>query len=236
MKVRPGRRHRVIATAGAIAVAIATWLHPHLPDIGYRGDTVAIGAPQATSADLTNLLGQVKVVDHIDSVPGYERSCKKGQHCVFGPAWNDPTDHTGCDTRQRILARDLKDVVYKDGTHNCKVIAGWLQDPYSGERVDLADIQIDHTVALHHVWNAGAWQWDSRKRQVFANDPIELRAISSAVNNAKSDSGMDQWMPPSPAARCPFATSYVTILAKYELPITTSEKNAAIKACSPLSH
>lgn len=132
------------------------------------------------------------------------------------------------------MARDLKDVVYKDGTHNCKVIAGWLQDPYSGERVDLADVQIDHTVALHHVWNAGAWQWDSRKRQIFANDPVELRAISSDVNNAKSDAGMDQWMPPSPTARCPFATSYVTILAKYELPITTSEKNAAIQACSPL--
>lgn len=228
------RRRAAIAIAGA-AAAIAAWLHPNVLDFGYHGDTVAIAAPEATAADMTSLLNQVRVVDHIDSVPGYERSCKKGQGCVFGPAWNDPTDHSGCDTRQRILTRDLKDVTYKDGTHNCKVIAGWLQDPYSGERVDLTDVQIDHTVALHHVWNAGAWQWDPRKRQIFANDPIELRAISSEVNNAKSDDGLDEWTPPAPAARCPFATQYVTVLVKYELPITVSEKNAAIRACSPLT-
>ncbi|WP_425294582.1 HNH endonuclease family protein (plasmid) [Mycobacterium avium subsp. hominissuis] len=89
---------------------------------------------------------------------------------------------------------------------------------------------------LGHQWvlfHGHGQQWDSRKRQIFANDPIELRAISSSVNNAKSDDGLDEWMPPNPAARCPFATQYVTILAKYELPITISEKNAAIKACSP---
>lgn len=79
------RRVRAIAIAGAAAVAIAAWLHPTLVDFGYRGDTVAIAAPAATSADLTSLLDQVKVADHIDSVPGYERSCKKGQAPLTEP-------------------------------------------------------------------------------------------------------------------------------------------------------
>ncbi|MFN6548582.1 HNH endonuclease family protein [Mycolicibacterium nivoides] len=227
--LRRGRRRGAVAVIGA-AIAIAAWTHAG-PDFAYSGETVAVAAPEA-SGDIASLLDQVTVVDRVDQVPGYERSCKKGKGCVFGPAWNDPTDRSGCDTRQRILSRDLRDITYKGGTRNCKVLAGWLQDPYSGERVDLSDVEIDHVVALHHVWNAGAWQWDSRKRQIFANDPIELRAISSSVNRAKSDSGIDEWLPPDPAARCSFVTQYLTVLVKYDLPITVREKNAAIGACA----
>ncbi|WP_240630806.1 HNH endonuclease family protein [Mycolicibacterium sp. GF69] len=223
-----------MAVVGA-AIAIAAWLNPSF-DLGYRGDTVAIAAPEA-AGDLASLLDQVKVVDRINDVPGYERSCKRGDACSFGPAWNDPTDVTGCDARNRVLSRQLRDVVFKDGTRNCKVIAGWLQDPYSGERVDLRDVELDHTVALHRAWNAGAWQWDSRKRQIFANDPMELRALSSSVNRAKSDAALDEWMPPLPQARCPFVIEYLSVMAKYELPITVSERDAAAVACAtaPLS-
>lgn len=228
------RRSGAVAVVGA-AIAIAAWLNPSF-DLGYRGDTVAIAAPEA-AGDLASLLDQVKVVDRINDVPGYERSCKRGDACSFGPAWNDPTDTTGCDTRNRLLARDLHDVVFKDGTRNCKVIAGWLQDPYSGERVDRMDVELDHTVALHRAWNAGAWQWDSRKRQIFANDPMELRALSSSVNQAKSDAALDEWMPPLLEARCPFVIDYLSVMAKYELPITVSERDAAAAACAtaPLS-
>lgn len=228
------RRSGAVALVGVV-IAIGAWLNPSF-DLGHHGDTVAIAAPEATG-DLASLLDQVKVVDRIDDVPGYERSCKKGDACSFGPAWNDPTDTSGCDARNRVISNQLHDVSFKPGTRNCKVIAGWLQDPYSGERVDLSDVQIDHTVALHHVWNAGAWQWDSRKRQIFANDPIELRALSSRVNRDKSDKSLDEWSPELPQARCPFAVDYLTIMVKYELPITVSEKNAAIAACgaAPLS-
>lgn len=228
------RRSGAVAVVGA-AIAIAAWLNPSF-DLGYRGDTVAIAAPEA-AGDLASLLDQVKVVDRINDVPGYERSCRRGDACSFGPAWNDPTDVTGCDARNRVLSRQLRDVVFKDGTRNCKVIAGWLQDPYSGERVDLRDVELDHTVALHRAWNAGAWQWDSRKRQIFANDPMELRALSSRVNRAKSDAALDEWMPPLPEARCPFVVDYLSVMAKYELPITVSERDAAAVACAtaPLS-
>lgn len=226
---RRRKRGGAVAVAAAV-VAIAAWLHPGL-DLGYRGDTVAIAAP-APSSELATLLDQVRVVDRIDDVPGYERSCKKGKACVFGPAWNDPTDHTGCDTRSRVLHRDLRDITFKAGTRNCKVIAGWLQDPYSGERVDLDDVEVDHTVSLHRAWNAGAWQWDPIKRQIFANDLTELRALSSSVNQAKSDATLDEWAPILPEARCLFAKDYLAVSAKYDLPITVSEKTAAINACA----
>lgn len=73
---RRRKRGGAVAVAAAV-VAIAAWLHPGL-DLGYRGDTVAIAAP-APSSDLATLLDQVRVVDRIDDVPGYERSCKKGK-------------------------------------------------------------------------------------------------------------------------------------------------------------
>lgn len=227
------RRYPAMTVSAAVAI-ITGWL-----TLSPGADPPVSASPApVVSANISELLSKVSVVDAIPEVPGYERGCgidkktKFREGCVFGPAWNDPTDHSGCDTRQRILSRDLRDITYKDGTRNCKVIAGWLQDPYSGERVELSDVEVDHVVALHHVWNAGAWQWDSRKRQIFANDPIELRAISSSVNRAKSDSGIDEWLPPNPAARCPFVTQYLTVLIKYDLPITVREKNAAIGACA----
>jgi hypothetical protein len=55
-------------------------------------DEVAIGS-------IAELLSQVSVVDEIPDITGYQRGCGKGQGCVFGPAWNDPLDHSGCDTR-----------------------------------------------------------------------------------------------------------------------------------------
>lgn len=233
-------KRRYPAMVASIAAAMATgWMMLSPGD----DPTVSASPAPVVSANISELLSKVTVVDAIPQVPGYERGCgidkktKFREACSFGPAWNDPTDTTGCDTRNRLLARDLRDVVFKDGTRNCKVIAGWLQDPYSGERVDRMDVELDHTVALHRAWNAGAWQWDSRKRQIFANDPMELRALSSSVNQAKSDAALDEWMPPLPQARCPFVIDYLSVMAKYELPITVSERDAAAVACAttPLS-
>ena len=47
----------------------------------------------------------------------------------FGPAWKD-VDHNGCDTRNDILARDLKTI--SDRRNACVITAGQLADPYSG--------------------------------------------------------------------------------------------------------
>ena len=76
------RRSGAVAVVGA-AIAIAAWLNPSF-DLGYRGDTVAIAAPEA-AGNLATLLDQVKVVDRINDVPGYERSCKRGDAPLTEP-------------------------------------------------------------------------------------------------------------------------------------------------------
>lgn len=65
---------------------------------------IAAGAPAPDStSSVSELLGSVRTVDHLEKVEGYDRSCKKGHGCVFGPAWTDdstaPGSHNGCDTR-----------------------------------------------------------------------------------------------------------------------------------------
>jgi hypothetical protein len=89
------RRKGWMAIAAA-AVSALVWLHPGL---GHDNATVPQSNAQPVGGDLAALLDQVQVVDSIPPVDGYDRGCGKGEGCVFGPAWNDPLDHSGCDTR-----------------------------------------------------------------------------------------------------------------------------------------
>ena len=83
----------------------------------------------------------------------------------FGPAWSD-VDRNGCDTRNDILKRDLKSIVYKSPGNPCVILSGVLIDPYSGETINFlrgvatsADVQIDHVVALSNAWQTGAFKF-----------------------------------------------------------------------------
>jgi hypothetical protein len=220
------------ALAAALAAAAAGWaaLAPAHPDSGPQPDP-------AIAANVGELLAKVTIVDRISPVAGYERGCgtnkstKTKRACSFGPAWNDPTSHTGCDTRNTVLAAQLHDVTFKPGTHNCKVAAGWEIDPYSGQRITLQQAQIDHIYALHRAYNAGASQWPLARRQQFANDVNNLIAVSAHANESKGDAGLDQWLPANISERCPYAIRYVTIAGSYGLPITRSDKAAAASSC-----
>lgn len=226
------RRHFALVATVA-AAAISSWLA-----LGPGGESPVIASPAtAISAGMGELLSGVTVVEALPHVPGYDRGCgtDKTTHqreaCVFGPAWNDPDDRSGCDTRSRILGAQLQDPVFKAGTRNCKPISGWLIDPYSGERITLAQTQIDHVYALSRAWDAGAWRWDLRKRQHFANDPENLTAASGRLNQQKGDSGLDTWMPPNASWRCTYALQYLSIARKYQLVITTADRDMAVAAC-----
>lgn len=210
---------RTISTLAAALIAAAA-------GVTQLGRSAAEPAP-----DLADLLTKVTVVKDIPLIPGYERECGKGKRCVFGPRWSDPQDHSGCDTRNRILAAQLSDVQFKPKTRNCSVISGWRIDPYTGERIELAQIQIDHIVPLHRAWNAGASKWDLARRRAFANDVRNLVAVKDKANRDKSDSSLSQWMPPNTGEHCHYALEYLNISAIYELPITEADRDAAIRAC-----
>ncbi|WP_223167958.1 HNH endonuclease family protein [Nonomuraea sp. SYSU D8015] len=150
----------------------------------------------------------------------------------FGPAWAD-VDRNGCDTRNDILKRDLEDETFKRGTHDCIVLTGTLKDPYSGKTIEFKrgqdtsmDVQIDHVIPLSDAWQKGAQRWSATKRKEFANDPLNLLAVDGPLNSQKSDSDAATWLPPRKSYRCTYIARQIDVKAKYDLWVTSAEKNA----------
>ena len=150
---------------------------PTLGSVGQGDVPAGTLDPAAASAALAALPVAEKT-----SLAGYERGCGEGEGCVFGPAWAD-VDHNGCDQRNDVLHRDLTAGQVREGTHDCVVVAGVLDDPYTGQTVrfdkaDAAEVPIDHVVPLAAAWVQGAAAWPAEQRQAFANDLANLMATT----------------------------------------------------------
>jgi hypothetical protein len=181
--------------------------------------------PAAASAALAALPVAEKT-----SLDGYERGCGQGEGCVFGPAWAD-VDHNGCDQRNDVLHRDLTQVQVREATHECVVIAGVLDDPYTGatvpfEKADAGNVPIDHVVPLAAAWVQGAAAWPAEQREAFANDLGNLIATTRSENSAKGDSTADEWTPSDEDYGCSYATVVVTVKDRYALGVSRAEEQA----------
>jgi hypothetical protein len=180
-------------------------------------------------AAATTALAGLRVAEKT-ALDGYERGCGEGEGCVFGPAWSD-VDRNGCDQRNDVLHRDLTEVEVRDGTQGCVVIAGVLDDPYTGEivpfeKADAAQVPIDHVVPLAAAWVQGAAEWAPEQREAFANDLTNLIATTRAENSSKGDSTADEWVPADPAYGCSYATVVITVKDRYALAVTPAEADA----------
>lgn len=153
----------------------------------------------------------------------------------FGQAWAD-VDRNGCDTRNDILRRDLRDLVVKPGTYGCVALSGTLPDPYSGTDVAFlrgeGQVDIDHVVPLADAWQKGAQQWDLTKRTAFANDPLNLLAVSSTLNSQKSDGDAATWLPPDRTYWCTYVTRQAAVKHSYGLWVTRAEQDAMLRVLS----
>ncbi len=155
----------------------------------------------------------------------------------FGPAWTDDVTvaggHSGCDTRNDVLRRDLKDVAIKPGSNGCAVLTGTLHDPYTGTIIAFVRgtgtstaVQIDHVVALGNAWVTGGQQLTAEQRQNLANDAINLQATDGPTNEQKGDGDAATWLPPNKSYRCTYVARQVQIKAKYDLWVTAAEHAA----------
>ena len=155
------------------------------------------------------------------------RAAKTGYARSQFPHWSDP-DRNGCDARNDTLKRDLTNITYKAGTRECKVIAGQLIDPFSGNLITFSasgnSIDIDHVVALSNAWQTGAAYFDKSKRTLLANDPLNLLAVDAKLNRKKGDGDAATWLPPNKAFRCEYVARQVAVKAKYGLWVTKAEK------------
>jgi Protein of unknown function (DUF1524) len=198
---------------------------PSLSSVGQGDVPAGTLGPTAAAAALVELPVAGKA-----SLDGYERGCGEGEGCVFGPAWAD-VDRNGCDQRNDVLRRDLTEVQVREGTQGCVVVAGMLDDPYTGAAVpfakaDAAQVPIDHVVPLAAAWVQGAAAWTDDEREQFANDLGNLMATTRAENSAKGDSTADEWVPPNPTYGCSYATIVITVKDRYGLAVSPAEAGA----------
>jgi Excalibur calcium-binding domain/Protein of unknown function (DUF1524) len=151
----------------------------------------------------------------------------------FGHGWVD-VNHNGCDTRDDLLHLDLRDLTLRPDTHGCVVTSGKLADPYTATSISYvrgggASVDIDHVVALADAWQKGAARWSYGKRVGFANDPLNLLAVSASANRQKGDGDAATWLPPNKSYRCSYVARQIAVKLKYSVSVTGAERDAMVR-------
>jgi hypothetical protein len=170
-----------------------------------------------------------RATEIIETLSVKGRAAKTGYDRSSFSHWRDP-DRNGCDARNDILRRDLTNLVIKSDSNGCKVLGGVLADPYSGKNIDFVFgaslVDIDHVVALSNAWQTGAFQFTNEIRLQFANDPLNLLAVSASLNRQKGDGDAATWLPPTKSYRCQYVARQIAVKKKYGLWLTKPEKVA----------
>ncbi len=228
------RRHRPVlrvaaCAVGAVLAVVMAWLVGLVdpPGLGSPAPWAAsqIGAVPASRLESAKGAWATLAIEGRPSRSGYSRE-------RFGPAWDD-VDRNGCDTRNDVLARDLRGPAFVKGTADCLVASGSLSDPYTGRLIPFvrgersADVQIDHVVPLSDAWQKGAQRWSAEQRLAFANDPANLLAVDGGANQQKGGADLSAWLPPAKQFRCEYAVRIVEIKAKYKLSMADAEYRKA---------
>lgn len=201
-----------------IVVAIGVAQNPDL----YQVEQSVPPAQDGASAEALAILGELEVKGRAAKT-GYARD-------QFGDGWSSVF---GCDTRNEILRRDLKETIVNA---KCQVVSGVLLDPYTGKTIlfqrggiTSQAVQIDHVVALSDAWQKGAQQLTLLERISLANDPLELLAVDGVANQQKGDSDAATWLPPNRAFRCQYVARQIAVKKKYRLWVTPAEKDAMVR-------
>jgi hypothetical protein len=207
-----------------VAIIVGITIGVFLPVFNDDVNTVTGG--YTATGDAAQTLETLRVHNDDYKTTGYDRE-------LFGYRSTD-TDGNGCDIREDILSRDLKEIRYSP-SKPCQVRSGVLNDPYTGKTIYFLrgvqtsrDVQIDHVVALENAWRSGANGWQSTQRYAFGNDPYNLLAVDGDANSEKGSSSAAYWLPEQRSYRCSYVARQIGVKAKYSLSVTTVEKKAMI--------
>ena len=131
------------------------------------------------------------------------------------PHWDDE-DGDGLNTRlEDLQAQKVGD-------------AGWYSRWdgiwYEGEGgLSAPSFDIDHIVALSEAWDSGASEWDAYDRDIFADDLLNLVAVSASSNRSKGGRDAGEWLPSNPLGKCFLTIRVIQVKSKWELSIDQVE-------------
>lgn len=176
--------------------------------------------------DQKTALAALKIADEVRT--GYKRTLFK--HWVG--------TGNGCDSRKSVIISEA--IVKPKVEAGCKIIGGeWLSIYDNVKVTDAGKLDVDHMVPLAEAWDSGASNWDSAKREMYANDqtdPRHLIAVTGASNRSKSDQDPADWMPTNKAYTCDYISNWISIKVRWSLTIDAKEKAAIesnLKGCKP---
>jgi hypothetical protein len=211
----------ILGFTAAALVAGAALLSPNHQSKQPNSDTLSQSTVAQPTGEAASALAQLPIKGRAPKT-GYSRA-------QFGGLW---AEVGSCDMREKILARDMTNVVYASAT-DCNVISGTLNDPYTGKVIQFqrgpytsSAVQIDHVVAIGDAWQKGAQQLDQVTRAQLYNDPLELLAVDGPANQQKSDGDAATWLPPNKDFRCRYIARQISVKTKYHLWITQAEHDA----------
>ncbi|NES30022.1 DUF1524 domain-containing protein [Micromonospora terminaliae] len=169
------------------------------------------------SASLTTAVAGLPVATEVRT--GYSRD-------LF-PHWID-ADGDGCNTRNEVLYAEATTKPTISGT--CTLSGGRWYSYYDNAYWTLTgDLDIDHMVPLAEAWDSGARSWTTSRRQAYANDLGDSRALAAVtdnVNQAKGDQDPATWLPPYASARCRYVGEWVAVKVRWRLSVDSAEKSA----------
>ncbi|MFD8335649.1 HNH endonuclease family protein [Streptomyces solisilvae] len=141
--------------------------------------------------------------------------------------WID-ADHDGCPTRSEVLQEE-SDAAVTNGP-GCRITGGKWLSYYDGKEItDPGKLDIDHVVPLKEGWGSGAYAWTPERRQAYANDlddPRALAAVSAAQNRAKADKDPAEWLPADEGVHCRYIGEWTAIKLRWGLAADAREYSA----------
>jgi hypothetical protein len=177
----------------------------------------ASAGPASSPAASTALDVLARIPIRREQPAGYARS--KFRH------WVD-ADGDSCNTREEALIDESTSPAQVD-PFGCKVIAGDWYSTYDKVTVtDPSGLDVDHVVALKEAWDSGAGRWSAARREAFANDLSDARAlvaVTASSNRSKGDKDPPQWMPRNTAVHCTYLSDWVAVKSRWSLSMDESE-------------
>ena len=159
---------------------------------------------------------------------GYDRE-------QFGGDW---ASLDGCDMRERILQRDLREIAHEPGSA-CEVQSGALADPYTASDDPLRArrrVRGRHRPRRRPSATPGRRARSSgatTRRVQFANDPLNLLAVDASANRQKGDSDAASWLPRNKRFRCAYVARQIAVKRRYRSWVTPAEHDAMQRVLAP---
>ena len=177
-------------------------------------------AEQATLENtLLTQLGSLRIEPEYEATP-YDRS-------EF-PHWDDE-DGDGMNTRLEILSLE------KVG--NVGWYSRWDGEWYAGEGgLSAPRFDIDHIVSLKEAWRSGADEWSTSDKDTFADDMLNLTAVTASSNRSKGAKDASEWLPSEASGKCYLLIRVIQVKTKWSLSIDQDEYTALkelTESCGP---